>query len=633
MAEKKKGSQEGQAPQASQSSAQAPAAAQPNPIATLLGWAGPKRVLYVVSVLLAIIGVAGGIVPYVAAGHMVAEVLDGTRDFAVYLRWCSIAAAGFLVWVVCHAASTTLSHRATFAVIAGMRRRVADKLTRTPLGYVLDTPSGKLKNVLVERIDAIETSLAHAVPEMTSDLIVPIAVTVYMFNLNWILALVGLLTIPVGLFCYMQMMNDYEQWYGETVRTGNEMASASVEYVDGIEVIKAFGRSASSYRKFSDACFAYAHSFIDWMAHCQIWQDLGLAIAPASLVTVLPVGCGMVMAGWVDPADFIMVAVLSVGVFPSLYAAMSFIDSLAQVGTVVGEIDAVLSQPDQVRASEPAALHAPDGSALAPGSAPVIELSGVHFSYGRRGGEGDPVEVIHGVDLDIQPGRVTALVGPSGSGKSTLARLIAGFWDPTAGEVRLGGAPLTGCTAEQVMAQIAYVAQDNYLFADTVMENIRMGRPGATDDEVVAAARACGCDEFIRALDRGYQTVVGGAGGHLSGGERQRVAICRAMLKDAPIVILDEATAYTDPENEAVVERAVSRLVRGKTLIVIAHRLSTVADADEIVVVDGGRIAARGTHEELLRTCPLYADMWAAHVDARDTADGAAATSTDKAMA
>ena len=592
----------------------ASSAAAPNPMSRLLEWAGPARGLYVLSVVLAIVGVAGNVAPYYAAGRMIAGVIDGNRDFGFYQQWCLFAAAAYLIHIACHHASTSISHAATFATIARMRQVVADKLARVQLGYVLDTPSGKLKNTMVERLDAIEVSLAHVVPELTSNLVVSLVVVVYLFTLNWILALASLVVIPIGMYAYMQMMVDYDKWYGNTLKTGNDMASASVEYVNGIEVIKAFGRSASSYQKFSDAVFAYAHSYIDWMAHCQIWQDAGLSIAPASLVTVLPVGCGLVMLGWLEPATLALMAVLSLSIFPPIYAAIRFIDSIAQVGTVVGEISTVLAQPEQARADKPAALDP---------AAPAVELDDVRFSYGEAReavvGEGAAAhEVIHGVSLMVPRGSVTALVGPSGAGKSTLARLVAGLWDASSGTVRVEGVRVQDMTAEQLASQVSYVAQDTYLFDDTVMENIRMGRPGATDEEVIACAKASGCDGFIRSLENGYQTRVGGSGGHLSGGERQRVAIARAMLADAPIVILDEATAYMDPENEAEVEQAVSRLVAGKTLIVIAHRLSTVTGADKTVVIDDGRIAAEGTHEELMAGCALYHDMYEAHIGAKD---------------
>lgn len=574
----------------------------PNPVALLLEWSEENRIRYALSVVLAIIGVAGSVVPYFAAGSMINGVLSGMRDFGFYVQWALVAAAGHAVYLVFHNLSTVISHKATFSTISKIRRRLTEKLARVEMGHVLDTPSGTLKNVIVEKADAIETTLAHAVPELTSGLIVPLAVVGYIFALDWRMGLVALAMLPVGALCYMGMMRDYETMYGAYVSANAHMNATAVEYVNGIEVIKAFGQEASSYEKFAKAVHDAAHSAIDWMAKVQIFQDGAISIWPATLVTVLPVGCFFVLDGSLASSDLVLIAVLALGIFPPLMASMSLADNLAQIGTIVGDISKVLDLPDQHRSTTKADL-----------SGSRIELAGVRFSYGDE-------EVIHGIDLSIEPGSMVALVGPSGSGKSTLGRLLAGFWDADAGIVSIGGVPLEDMTPDQQAGLIAYVSQDNYLFDETIMDNIRMGRPGASDEEVVAIAEASGCDEFIRELDEGYRTRVGGAGGHLSGGERQRIAIARAMLKDAPIVILDEATAYTDPENEAVIEEAVGRLVAGRTLIVIAHRLSTIVGADEIVVVDDGAVRAQGTHAELMENCPLYADMYRAHISAKDAA-------------
>ena len=326
------------------------------------------------------------------------------------------------------------------------------------------------------------------------------------------------------------------------------------------------------------------------------------AICPAVLITVLPAGVLFYAAGSITSANLITIIILSLGIVGPLIAASNFADSLGMVGTVVNEIAALLDGPELVRPTQPVSLDSQE-----------IRLNDVSFSYNNDGDN-----AIQHIDLTIKPGTVTALVGPSGSGKSTITKLIAGFWDVGAGSITLGGKDLRTIPQKQLADQIAYVSQDNYLFDDTIRENIRMGRLSASDAEVEEVAKAAGCDAFIRRLENGYDTNVGGAGGHLSGGERQRIAIARAMLKNAPIIILDEATAYIDPENEAVVQQAVSKLVAGKTLIIIAHRLSTITDSDQIVVMKDGSISGIGTHDELLKTSELYREMWQAHIGAKD---------------
>lgn len=307
------------------------------------------------------------------------------------------------------------------------------------------------------------------------------------------------------------------------------------------------------------------------------------------------------MNGKISGPDALMMVILSLGLVSPFMVVSGYADDMSKVGAIIGEVTTILEKRELQR---PAAMNEkPAGN--------TIELKGVHFGYKDQ-------EVLHGIDLTIKEGTVNALVGPSGSGKSTIAKLIASFWDVDQGAVTYGGVDIRIIPLAEYNKNIAYVSQDNYLFDDTVMNNIRMGRPGATDEEVINAAKATGCHEFIMNLDKGYHTIVGGAGGHLSGGERQRISIARAMLKNAPVVILDEATAYTDPENEALVQRSVAKLVKGKTLIVIAHRLSTIASADQIIVINDGNVEAVGTQEELLTGCRLYNDMWKAHISSKD---------------
>ena len=543
------------------------------PFARLRSLAAPHRGLYFKSILLAVAGVACGFLPYVAVANIATALIAGTTDLAFYLGWCALAAAGQVAKAFLSGASTTTSHRATFAVLSEVRRALAAKLDRMPLGYVLETPSGKLKAPFVERAEQLEVPLAHVVPEMTANLLVPLGIIAVIFALDWRMGLASLVTIPIGMLCYAVEMRDYAEKYGRVVAAKNHMGATIVEYIGGIEVIKAFGRSASSYAKFTDAVKANSGLMMDWSRTTLPWTAIMMSVWPSVLLGVLPVGCFLFMDGSLSAATFITVIVLSLGIIGPLFSAIMFTDDIAKISTIVGEIGTVLDQPEMNRPTRPCPVR---GSR--------IELDDVTFSYGD-------VPVLKGVTLSIAPGSMVALVGPSGSGKSTVAKLIASQWEAAGGAVRIGGSDVRDMPLSQV-----------------------------ADEEVTACAKASGCHEFITALEHGYQTVVGGAGGHLSGGERQRIAIARAMMKDAPIVILDEATAYTDPENEAVVQDAVARLARNKTLVVIAHRLSTVTHADAIAVMDDGRVVACDTHENLLETCPLYASMWAAHESVRDVA-------------
>lgn len=570
-------------------------------------FAGQHRTQYVLSVLSAVCGVVCGILPYFVMAGIISDLLGGCRDMSIYIKNCLVMAVLWLGHCGFHSISTTLSHKATFAVLGTIRKRVCAKLSRVPLGTVLDIPSGSIKNVLVERIDSIETTMAHIIPEFTSNLLVPIALLVYLFILDWRMALAVLATVPIGFGCYALMTRDYEESYQNTINKTKILNDTAVEYINGIEVIKAFGKAQSSYDKFVAAAKEGASCYVEWMRRCNIYFCLAMSIFPATMIAVLPIGGLLFRAGTLDAGTFIQVILFSVGLIAPLITVMSYGDDLAKLSTIIGEVTSLLTLEDMKR---------PDTSASQPQSKD-IKLKDVTFGYHEK-------EVLHGINLEIREGTVNALVGPSGSGKSTIARLVASLWDVSGGSITLGGVDIRKLTQEDYHRYIAYVSQDNFLFDTTVMENIRMGKQNATDAEVMEAAKACGCHAFILGLENGYDTMVGGAGGHLSGGERQRIAIARAMLKNAPIIILDEATAFTDPENEAMIQSAVAKLTKGKTLIVIAHRLSTITNSDQIFVVEEGKIRTSGTHEELLAQDELYARMWSSHISVRDTVEGGA---------
>ncbi len=567
----------------------------------LMELAEGKRGEYALSIVTALLGVVCSLIPYFIIIKIITALINGTAELSHCLTLCVWMALCWILRYALHSVSTSLSHHATFQVLANTRIRLLDKLATLPLGTVLDRSSGSYKNIIVERVDSIETTLAHLLPEMTSNIVGAAAVLILLFVLDWRMGLSMLIVVPLGIICFMSMFSGYNEKFQRTVTSTKALNDTAVEYIGGIEVIKAFGQSKTSYAKFVSAAKEGADCFIDWMRGSLFGQVAGMAIFPSTLLGILPVGCLLYMRGSLSAETFLTVIVLSFGVMQPLITAFSYTDDIAQVTTIVGEVADVLSGED---------MHRPEKAEKLPADN-SIELKNVRFAYHDK-------EVLHGINLKIKPGTVNALVGPSGSGKSTIARLVASLWDVKDGSIELGGVDIRTLPLKDCTSRIAYVSQDNYLFDLSVMDNIRMGKKCASDEEVIAAAEKCGCHEFIMGLENGYQTFCGSSGGHLSGGERQRISIARAMLKDAPIVILDEATSYTDPENEAVIQSALAKLVQGKTVLVIAHRLSTIADADQIIVVNHGEIEAAGTQEELLKSCPLYKTMWEAHISVKD---------------
>ena len=572
-----------------------------SPIGVLWGWGKLYHGKFIGSIILAVLGVACQMVPYFCVAHIVTMMLSGEQNFSRYVTAGIIALCGYFGKVLFSCLSTTISHTATYYTLRDLRENITAKLARVPMGTILDTPSGQYKTTIVDRVEGMEPTFAHLIPEMTANVLVPIVIVVYLLILDWRMALLSLVTLVVGLAVMSAGMKNYPVKWEGAVKAGKQMADAIVEYIGGIEVVKAFSQSAGSYKKYSDSVNYNANYYVDWMRENQKTMSAYNAILPSVLICVLPCGFAFWLSGSLELSTFLSIVIFSLGLIGPIIAAFTFTDDLAVLGTNVEEISQLLNAEELNHKETPIKLEDTG-----------ISLRSVSFSYDGT------TEVLHDVNLTIHPGTMTALVGPSGSGKSTVAKLIAGCWDVTSGSITLGGHELKDIPLSEIADQISYVSQDNYLFNRSIRENIRMGRPDATDAEVEQAAKQSGCDAFIRKLDNGYDTVVGSAGSHLSGGERQRIAIARAMLKNAPVVILDEATAYIDPENEALVQKAISTLTVGKTLIVIAHRLSTIVGADNIVVVKDGTIHAQGTHEKLLETCPLYRDMWQAHIGAKD---------------
>ena len=563
----------------------------------IMQYAEQYKSKYVCSVVLAVISVICGMLPYFAVAKMVTAMINHEdKDITFFVLWCIAAAAGYIAKGIFNGLSTSISHTATYLTMKEIRQRLIAKPTRMPMGTIISSPSGYYKDVIVDRVEGIEVPLAHLLPEMTANVLAPVLMLIYLLTLDWRLALLSLITIPVGMAVMSTTMKSYGENYGKSVEIGGRMTNAIVEYMGGIEVIKAFSQGERSYEKYESAVNDNAAFFYGWMKSAQWAMSAYNAITPSVLLTVLPFGFLFYASGSLSAGAFVTMIILSLGLLEPLIAAMNYTDNIARVGTVMGQINDVLSSPEINRTDKNTDMN---GN--------TIEFRNVTFSYDSEN------DALRNISLTIPEGKVTALVGHSGSGKSTVAKLIAGFWDVSDGELLIGGQNVRDIPLEAQTERIAYVEQNNFLFDETVMENIRKGKADATDEDVINAAKAAGCDEFIRGLDKGYQTVVGSAGGHLSGGERQRIAIARAMLKDAPIVILDEATAYIDPENEAVIQSAIAKLMQGKTVIVIAHRLSTITDADNIIVMDDGKVSAHGRHNELLDNSQLYRNMWQAH--------------------
>lgn len=570
---------------------------------------GEKRRL-ILSVVLSVASVTLGLAPFFCMYRLICLFVAGMATASAIVRWCLLALAAWAGKILLFSLSTGTSHAMAYTILEALRLRLADRFLHAPLGNVENHTIGEIKSMMVDKIENLEPPLAHMIPEGAGHVVLPIVSIIALLCIDWRLALASLMTFPLSFICMGLTFKISGKNFEKFDQSSNYMNSTIVEYIEGIEVIKAFGRAGVSYEKYAAAITDFRTFVVKWLTSTFATMKLSFALFPSTLIGTLPVALALANSGRITAPQAALAVMLSISMVGSLARLEVLSENMRQVKFTVEGLEEYLEMPEL-----------PEPAARAEVSHMDVELKNVRFSY--TGDDKD--EVLHGVNLKLPEGSFTALVGPSGGGKSTVAKLIARFWDVTDGAITIGGVNVRDLPLLQLSEYVSFVTQDNFLFRCSLLENIRLGNPQATDEEVRAAARAAQCEAFISKLPLGYDTPAGEAGKRLSGGEKQRIAIARMMLKNAPIVILDEATAFTDPENEDKIQRSIAALTKGKTLLVIAHRLSTIKNADNIVVLQNGRIAAEGTQEQLLENCPLYKSMWQAHTGAKNWAVSSAA--------
>ena len=559
----------------------------------VLHYAGEYRKTTYLSIAVMLSGIIMNVLPFLFLYQLLRPLLTGETVGPEYIlvRILSIAVCGVL-YAFLYVKGLSLSHNAAYHTLQNLRISLQGKLEGQPLGVIQEKGTGSLKKMFIDDIDSIELLLAHALPEGLANLAVPLFVFIAMFFVDWKLALLSLCSLPLGFVAmgamYQAGISKMDAYYGAARKMNNTI----VEYINGMEVVKVFNRDGDSYRRFEEDVRSYRDFTLDWYKVCWPWMALYNSILPCTALFTLPVGAWLVLRGLSTLPDLALVLCMSFGVGAPLLRSLSFMSTMPQLKYKIDALEHLMDAP---------ALQQTDASFS--GADYSISFENVRFAYQKK-------EVLHGISFQAAPGSLTALVGESGSGKSTLAKLLVHYYDVTGGAIRIGGQRLTDMSVESLNQQISYVSQEQFLFNISLLENIRLGKPEASDEEVMAAAQKAQCGEFLSRLPEGIHTMAGDGGKQLSGGERQRISLARAILKDAPIVVLDEATAFMDPENEEKMNEAIGEVIQGKTVVVIAHRLYSITGADQICVLDQGRLADMGTHEELLNRCEAYQKLW-----------------------
>ena len=552
------------------------------------------------SVLIAIIGVGFGVLPYFSVAAIINNLVDKNANISNYLPYIVAVLGGFLGSIVFHEISTIISHNLAYRIIEDKRKLLADKLSRISMGEVEKKSSGQWSQFMVETLDKMEKPIAHVIPEVIANIIIPIALVIIIFVLDWRIGIANLLTIPLGLLFSVLMMRGYEEKSKRYQEASKAMNTTMVEYVNGIKVIKAFNKSASSFGKFKETVNENKAAMLDWYLSVCFSMTATMETIPATMIFVLPTSLYLFMKGSIEIGHLVMCILLSYAAYKPLIKAMSHMETIANIKIVLEEIEKVMKLPDLKRGEGIKSIDSHD-----------VEFKNVTFAYDKS------KNVLNGISFKANENELTAIVGASGGGKSTIAKLIAGFWNVSSGEILIGKNNLNDMPLKQNMELVTYVSQENFLFNKTILENLKIAKENASMDEMQKACEKASCHDFIMCLPNGYETVVGEGGANLSGGEKQRIAIARSFLKNSPIVLLDEATAYSDPDNESMIQESINNLIKNKTVIMIAHRLSTIVNADKIIVVDNGNIVEQGTHKELLGLNGKYKEMWDVYTESK----------------